>query len=150
MQTLQDFIAKHEITSETTYGVAGEDYPPGMDHMNPWTVTLFFCADSMDVPFFTGPAITDDPEAADVLSCMASDCAGVESAADFEEWADDLGYFCQPRDPYGYNPNPHESMGDQVRNARKTYELCRTQCNQLLNFLGSDLYTELLYETEGL
>ena len=70
-----------------------------------------------------------EPTAAEVLSCLASDSSSVDNSG-FEDWCSELGY------------------ETDSRKAKKTFEACEHAAKRLLNFLGSDLYNQLLYETE--
>jgi hypothetical protein len=74
-----------------------------------------------------------EPEADEVLSCLASDAAGVENArGDFAEWCSE----------YGYNTDS--------RKAEKIFKVCEHQAARLKNLLGDDLYDQLLWHTEAL
>lgn len=72
------------------------------------------------------------PEADDVLSCLASDSASVENAKDFGDWCTE----------YGYNA--------ESRNAARIYRACKRQSEKLKQFLGTDAYETLLWNTEWL
>jgi hypothetical protein len=85
----------------------------------------------MVVPFGMGSANTEEPDAADVLNCLASDASGYENARSFEEWASELGFDADSR------------------KAERTYREVERQAQQLRAFLGSE-YDAYLYETEGL
>jgi len=75
------------ITADSQYGGEAPEHFAGS---NPWRVTLRFEGRRLTVPFYTGSAITRDPGAADVLSCIVSDArCGEES---FESFCSDLGY----------------------------------------------------------
>ena len=86
----------------------------------------------MTVPFSMGFGHNGKaPEAADVLSCLASDASSV-SQSDIEEWCRDMGY------------------DTDSRKAERTYKICQKQAGRLKRFLGDDLYDTLLYHTEQL
>lgn len=71
------------------------------------------------------------PTCADVLDCLASDCAGIENADNFEQWAEDYGY------------------DTDSRKAEKIYNICKQQAEKFKAFMG-DEYETLLYEVERL
>jgi hypothetical protein len=77
-----------------------------------------------------GFAIKSDPKTEDVLDCMAMDSSSIDQ--DFEGWANDLDY------------------DTDSRKAEKTYNICRKQATKFENFLGEDLYNELLQEIDRL
>ncbi len=70
-----------------------------------------------------------EPNVADVLDCLASDSSSADQS-DFESWCGDLGY------------------DQDSRKAEKTYKACQHAAQRLKNFLGADLYEQLLYSTE--
>lgn len=92
---------------------------------NPWRITLGIKGTrrTMTVDYWTGPAITTDPTAADVLYCLLADASSVEYN-DFEGWCADLGY-----------------DSDSIK-ARKVYDECVRQTRKLHRFLG-DAFDEL-------
>lgn len=55
-----------------------------------WRVTLRYQGRRFTVPFFQGMGHTDDPTAADVVSCLTSDARGGEES--FETFCGDYGY----------------------------------------------------------
>lgn len=65
-----------------------------------------------------------------VLDCLASDSATVENARSFEEWCGDLGY------------------DTDSRRAERTWKACVSTARRLKQFLGDDLFRELLQEVE--
>lgn len=82
--------------------------------------------------FSMGPALCEDPDAASVLYCLASDSSCVENCNDFEDFASDLGY-----DP-------------DSRKAEKIYKACVRQSKKLKQFLGDSAFEDLLYNVERL
>jgi hypothetical protein len=79
-----------------------------------------------------GYAHCREPEAAEILDCLASDAVSVENSRGFEDWASDLGY-----DP-------------DSRKAEKTYLACVKSSERLRKFLGGYEYRDLLWNTERL
>lgn len=73
-----------------------------------------------------------EPQAEDVLDCLASDSVGVENARDFKDWCAD----------YGYDPDS--------RKAERTFRVCRLQAAKLKQFLGDAAYKNLLWNVERL
>ena len=70
-----------------------------------------------------------EPQAAEVLSCLADDAAGVEYRG-FEEWCSDYGY------------------ETDSRKAEKTFKACKHIAARLQSFLGVELFDQLVYHTE--
>lgn len=70
------------------------------------------------------------PDAADVLSCLASDAATGDQ--DFTQWCNDLGY-------------DYDS-----RKAFRTYRIVKRQTAKLRAFLGAAAFEQILYGTEPL
>lgn len=146
--TILDFIKHHGINSTAQRTSSNPSMDRDMDH---WKVRLTRSftgvaqyADrngkaaprrytlSMTVPFSMGYGHHGkEPEAADVLSCLASDAANVNMSS-FEDWRSDLGY------------------DTDSRKAERTYKTCEKQADKLKRFLGQDAYDELLYHTEPL
>lgn len=71
-----------------------------------------------------------EPDAANVLDCLASDAAGIENARSFEDWAGEYGY------------------DEDSRKALDTYLLCQAQAAKLSQFLGAEAFQALLFDTE--
>lgn len=71
-----------------------------------------------------------EPKVTSVLDCLASDSSSIENARSFEDWANDFGY------------------DTDSRKAEKTFKTCEHQAKRLKNFLGDDLYEQLLWHTE--
>jgi hypothetical protein len=57
---------------------------------HPWKVTLGFGRRRLTVPFFQGSAHTQEPSAADVISCLVSDASAGDQT--FEEFCSEFGY----------------------------------------------------------
>lgn len=93
---------------------------------NGYTVTLRYKGRQMTTDFWMGSAITTEPDAASVLSCLLSDAsAGSET---FEDWCANLGY------------------DTDSRKAERIYKQCLEQTAKLKKLLGEDfegfLYAE--------
>lgn len=131
MDTILRFIGKNGIKMTAEWADTNpnmSDMPAGSSH---WKCTFSHNGRKMTIYFSMGPAHSREPEAHDVLDCLASDAATVENARSFEDFASELGY-----DP-------------DSRKAEKIYAACVKQSEKLKKFLGSDeLYQSLLFDTE--
>ena len=128
MTTLSDRIKAAGLKARVDYG----DYnkvPEDFRDSTPWKVTLRMAGRSLTVPFYTGPAITREPSAADVLECLLDDSSSFENASSFEEWAEEFGY------------------DTDSRKAERTYKAVEAQAKKLRRFLGDD-YEDWLWHTE--
>lgn len=138
MGTIEQFIAANKLKAfphevDENPNMASDEWGRNARH---WRVRLTTNNGngrrSLTVYFSQGSAYTKPPTAADVLSCLASDCVTIDNTDNFEEWAHDLGY-----DP-------------DSRRAEHTYKVCKTQSGRLQRFLGADAYHTLLWDTEPL
>jgi hypothetical protein len=71
-----------------------------------------------------------EPTTEEVLSCLADDAAGVENSPSFEDWCSEYGY------------------DTDSRKAEKIFKACEHQATRLKNFLGDDLFEQLLWKVE--
>jgi hypothetical protein len=142
--TIEQFIERNRI-SLTTETVDRNPHVDGSDDMdnykcvmirrgpisgNPGTARNVY---RMTVHFSKGIGHHGaEPEAGEVLSCLASDAAGIENGGNFEDWCSEYGY------------------ETDSRKALKTFKTCGHQSARLKNFLGDDLYDQLLWHTEAL
>jgi hypothetical protein len=131
MATMKVFVNKNKIKAVAEWADANPNMPDS-ENMNHFRVTLRHAGRQMTLPFSQGYGISGEPTAADVINCLASDSASIESARSFEEWAPELGY-----DP-------------DSRKAEKIFKICKIQAAKLKKFLGDELYEELIWDTEGL
>ncbi len=132
MKNTKEFTAKNKITS-TAEWADSNPHMPDSQNMDHWKVTLRRDRKRLTVYFYMGYAHSGkQPQADDVLDCLASDSAGLENARDFEDWAAEYGYDADSR------------------KAEKIYRVVERQTAKLKGFLGEDLYNELLWETERL
>lgn len=132
---LSEYITAHGITATAEPALDN----PNMTHPDPhaqhWLVTLAGPAGAMAVPFTQGSAATEEPSAADVLDCIASDSTLQDEYEDAIEMAVSLG-------------ETIEDM-DDVESARRTYEAITKNRAELRRILGSDEAMEtLLYEVD--
>ena len=81
--------------------------------------------------FSMGMGLAREPQAEDVLDCLASDASGYDNASGFESWAADYGY------------------DTDSRKAEKTYRQIERAAAQLQRFLG-DGYETVLYKIDRL
>jgi hypothetical protein len=127
--TVSEFIdASHvRMTSERTDN-PNMDSASNMDH---WKCIVRRGNVRMTVYFSQGYGHNRQaPELSSVLDCLASDSSSIENASSFESWASDFGY------------------STDSRTAEKTFKACERQAQALKRFLGSELYQELLFNTE--
>lgn len=97
MTTLKDLIERDRVRAEVWYGTS-EPTPENFQGSTPWTVILHRKGQHLRVPFYTGPAITEDPTTHDVLDCVLSDALAGEQS--FEDFAHDFGYDTDSREAY--------------------------------------------------
>ena len=119
MSQLSALCSRLNVRAAATYGTT-KPVPEDFTNANPWTVTLFYGARRLTVPFFTGSAISSEPTAADVLHCLISDSTSVDNARDFQDWAGDFGYDVDSR------------------KAHSIYKACQSISKRLHKFLGDD------------
>ena len=72
-----------------------------------------------------------EPTTDEVLSCLADDSSCADDHS-FEDFCSEMGY------------------DTDSRTAERTYKACQHTAKRLLNFLGADIYGQLLYSTERL
>lgn len=133
MQTLAEFIETHGITMTAEWADANPNMDAGqwLDRASHYKCKFRLGRRQLSTFFSMGSAHTEEPTAADVLDCLASDAASVDSARSFEDWCSDIGY------------------DTDSRKAERTYKACERQAAALKQFVGAD-YDALLYETERL
>lgn len=108
---------------------ADEPAPAGFpEGSTAWAVTLRRAGRRLTVPFYQGPAVCEEPDAAGVLSCLLLDASSVDQ--DFESWCGD----------YGYDPDS--------RRAEKLYRACQSIRTKLEKFLGDDFEAFLYAEND--
>ena len=126
--TMEQFIQANRITMTASW----TDRNPNMqdsENMDHWKVALRRPGHTMTTYFSMGLGHKGkQPQAADVLDCLASDAIGTSD--DFED-------FCSN---FAYNTDS--------RKAEKIYKACQHSAARLNNFLGSTLYEDLLYHTK--
>lgn len=125
--TLAAFCARHKITADVTYGappdaelIVDEGQREWRRTANGWTVTLKRGRRRLTTPYWTGAAVSGEPEASDVLGCLLLDASSAEGRT-FDEWCSDLGY------------------SNDSRSAERAYRACAALLPRLRAFLG-DLY----------
>lgn len=133
--TMKQFVNENKIKIDSVL----VDENPNMDSdhdMNHFKVTLRARVDGKRKQFTTffsmGMGLRGDPQVDDVLDCIASDSASIENARDFEDWAGEFGY------------------DTDSRKAERIYKICQRQAERLKAFVGSEKYTDLLWNTERL
>lgn len=118
----KDFLNEHNVRAIVESGEQNPDW--GSEH-NAWRVTLLCGRRKMTVPFYTGLAL-GEPDAADVLECLALDASGFENARGFEDWCNDYGY------------------DTDSRSADRTYRQVEQQTAKLCKLLG-DAFDTLVW-----
>jgi len=136
-ETLDAFIARHKIAAIARQrrkrpGKAEmERWGGGSRH---WQVRL--SADGDPYPetiwFSQGSAHTQEPTAAAVLDCLASDASAYENARDFGDFAAEIGY------------------DEDSRKAERIYTECGKTLENLRTWLGDDEADRLMFGTERL
>ena len=126
MQTYEQFAKKHGVKFESQ---PREFRGDGLmtDCPNHWSCKLT-CGMNEYEFWFSGGSAVRSIELDNVLSCMASDCAGTEDRT-FEDWAAEYGY------------------DTDSRSAEKIFDACCKQYTELLALFGKDVLEELLYQT---
>lgn len=129
-----DLVAELGITAKVqrAAGHTRAGWPADARH---WTVTLTRPPAQHDgrtsppavrLPFSQGSAHTEPPTTGEVMECLASDCAMLESAPTLREWIAELGY-----------------DEDDEPKARRDLAAVSEQARQLREFLGDDGYATL-------
>jgi hypothetical protein len=136
--TIAQFIAENRISMTATH----TDRNPSMEdsnNMDHWKCVLsrsFWehgkrkITVKMTVTFSMGYGHRGaEPDAARVLSCLASVSSIVDDHS-FDDWCAELGY------------------DTDSRKALKIFKACHHMAKRLQNFLGVDLYGQILYRVE--
>ena len=128
---MKQFVNRNRVRIFCDWADDNPNMPDWKD-ANHFKCTLKMGKKQMTLYFSQGYGINGEPEAASVLDCLASDANCIDNAQTFVAWASELGY-----DP-------------DSRKAEKIFKVCEKQAEKLKNFLGDDLYEDLLYNTENL
>jgi len=116
MSQLERICENLKITCNAEYSSdpIPDTFTPGS---TAWEVTLRFGTRKLTVPFYTGPAICKEPNAADVLYCLISDARAGDST--FEDFCSEFGYDSDSRKAYAtwqqcqrIAPKLHKFLGD--------------------------------------
>jgi hypothetical protein len=133
-ESLEQFIKRNRITATIEWA----DSNPDMTASDEWSrsashykITLRCQKKRMTAYFSQGCAITREPTATDLLTCLADDVAGLENAQDFEDWASEYGY------------------DSDSRRAEKTYRVIEKQRAKLQVFLPAGQLEVLLWNTKS-
>jgi len=130
MKMLKAFVDEHRITMACTLTDSNPnmaDMPAGSTH---WRCVLRRGNKRLTTPFSMGPAHRSEPTVQNVLGCLASDAAGIENNSNFEDWCGEYGYDTDSR------------KGERVFRAVKAEQ------RKLRQFLGDELYSELVWSVE--
>jgi hypothetical protein len=123
----RDKITAESVMTDAPAGAWDADRPQHA-RANWYRVTLHMGRRQMTVPFGMGPALTGEPEAAEVLDSLASDASSFENAAGFEDWASEFGY------------------DTDSRKAERVWDQTEAQTLSLRRFLG-DKYEAYVWHT---
>jgi hypothetical protein len=132
MLDLEKLCTKKGIKITCEYG--GASYNENFPNAHPYKRTLRKGDKQLTVPFYMGPAHSEEPTAADVLNCLISDTFAAENHNDWVSFAEEFGYLEKPSS-YDYKP---QKFTDQVRRAQKIYEQCVKMAPKVRHFLGND------------
>ena len=116
--TVKEFCEKHQISATIKPANSNPNIPD--KEMCHYRITLKngLNGNKMTVPFSTGTGWKRQPNVEDVINCLVSDASCVQNSRNFENWCSDLGYNSDPR------------------KAKRVYEACEKQTNNLKNLLG--------------
>ena len=127
--TINEFVRKAGIRAIALW-TSSNPHTSAMPRNFHCTLVRPAVARQMTLYYSQGSAHKDPPSAEDILACLRMDVQGAD-AGSFEEWAQELGY------------------DEDFRKAEKIYRAVRDQTAQLRNFLGEDLFNELMNIEEG-
>lgn len=131
MQTIQSFVEKYKIRLVAEWEDENPYMPDSARSMDNWKCVLRTGNRRMTVHFSKGFGHGGkEPEAREILSCVALDSSGYDNARDFEDWCSNYDY------------------DTDSRKAEKTWKQIERQAKSLRKFLGDEGYDELLHETE--
>lgn len=124
MSALKSLIQQHNLTAKV---IGGAHRPSGWEQpTRDYRIRLRLDNRSMELDFFTGLGWTRQPDADDVMECLASDAASIENANSFEEWARE----------FGLDMNDDMDAWQANRKWRRTYNQTVNQTTRLRQFLG--------------
>ena len=131
METLRHFIETNGIKAVVDYAdsnpnMANDEWSRTARHFK---VVLRCQGRQLTTHFSQGSAHTQEPTAADVLDCLASDSAGIENARSFEDWCGEYGY------------------DTDSRKAERIFKVCERQAESLKRLLNGQ-YETLLWNVE--
>lgn len=128
-ETLSEYVARLGLTATVEPAASN----PNADGFGPdarhWLVTLHLDGRDLPVPFSQGSAHVEPPTVADVLECLASDSAGLDSAVNYSSWCAEYGYETDER-------------------SLDLFATVTRQANALAVFLGGHEYDTLLWAVE--
>jgi hypothetical protein len=131
-KTIHQFIAENNIRIVRCDRVSENKSNPGWRDANHYFLTLKIRGGKQISTYFSqGYGISSEPDAANVLNCLALDSSDVENNPEFEDWVNEFGY-------------------SDLKAAKKIFQACVKQQQKLLSWLGEDLYNHLLWDVEGL
>jgi hypothetical protein len=132
MQAISGFLKTHSVQLRSVKVPDRDDADWPRDGASHYVCILTHQDRHMLVYYSMGAAYREPPSCRDVLDCLASDAASLESSRDFADWCSEFGY------------------SEDSRKARRIFKTCRCQARQLKRLLGEEAYAALLFETERL
>lgn len=131
-KTLAQFVKENKIRLRCTR-TERNPYMDDAHPMNHWKVRLYQKSGAtMGLYFSQGMGIHEEPDVCSVLDCLASDASGFENTGNYDDWCAEYGYEVDSR------------------RAFRTYRAVERQAEKLEDFLGAELYQELLWQVERL
>jgi hypothetical protein len=94
-----------------------------------YTITIGYDRRKATFDYFTGPAITDDPDLDGVMSCLVVDAQSGQYS--FRDFCGDFGY------------------DEDSRSAYRIWQACQSTYNKLARLFGPDLQTVLEREWDS-
>jgi hypothetical protein len=128
-RSIQDFIKENGLDMYIEPSNSNPNNPDWKD-ANHYMIHLKNGSEQFTTYFSMGLGLKHQPLIEYVLNCLANDAMTLENCPDFEDWAYELGY----------NPDS--------RKAEKIFNAVTNQSAKLRNFLGKDLYEELLWDVK--
>ena len=125
---MKEFVKRHGITMTTESWHENPNFD-GSEQMHHYRCELTKDGSRMKLFYSMGLGLKGRPTVEDVLECLALDAVSYDNTADFEDWANELGY------------------SDDSIKACRTYKAVKRQTEALKKFLGEAYYT-LRWEIE--
>jgi hypothetical protein len=132
MQAISEFLKTHSVQLRFVKVPDRDDADWSGNGASHYVCILVHGGRHLLTYYSMGSAHRNSPNAADVLDCLASDAASLESSQGFADWCSEFGY------------------SEDSRKARRIFKTCQQQAKNLKRLLGEEAYAALLFETERL